>query len=46
MSKDSIHVRAGDRLKQALLAAAEKEKRSLSNLVIKILEEWLEKQKP
>lgn len=41
MSKAHLHVRLDEALKQALLAAADDEKRSLSNLVIKILEDWL-----
>ena len=45
MKKEAVHVRVSAELKKELEAAAAKEKRTVSNLVIKILEEWGEKQK-
>ncbi len=40
-----LGTRVDDKLKTALQKAAKKEKRSLSSLVEKILEEWIEERK-
>ena len=45
MQKDAIHVRAEKSLKEDLALLAAKERRTVSNLVIKILSDWVEEQK-
>ena len=40
MKKEAVHVRVDLDLKKKLAAAAQADKRTVSNLVIKILEEW------
>lgn len=40
---ESINLRVEPRFKEKLAKAAQKERRSVSNLVMKILSDWLEK---
>jgi uncharacterized protein (DUF1778 family) len=41
---ESINLRVEPAIKEALVQAATKERRSVSNLVVKILDDWLDDQ--
>jgi len=45
MKKETLHLRVDQSLKDRLSAAAEEERRTVSNLVLMILEVWLEKER-